>query len=147
RGRTTTTTHRPPIMSPILACITTVTRLAWLCCLGIIISGTVHATTINPSVQQCNGSKDLVFVAHLDDDLLFMNPDIAATINDGGCVLTVYLTASDRGRGEEYMRGRERGVRAAYAYLANASDLWTEDTAAVGAYHLARFTLTGNASI
>jgi hypothetical protein len=66
-----------------------------------------------PTLAQCNGIKDLAFVAHLDDDLLFMNPDIGDNINAGGCVHVVYLTASERGEGEGYMLGRERGVRAA----------------------------------
>ena len=30
-----------------------------------------------PTLAQCNGIKDLAVVAHLDDDLLFMNPDLS----------------------------------------------------------------------
>ena len=45
-----------------------------------------------------------------------MNPDIASNIEAGGCVRLVYLTASDAGEGDGYMLGRERGVRAAYAW-------------------------------
>ena len=77
-----------------------------------------------PTLAQCHGIKDLAFVAHLDDDLLFMNPDIASNIEAGGCVRLVYLTASDAGDD-----CRERGVRAAYAYMAHQPDEWTEDTA------------------
>src|SRR5690606_24661843 len=54
---------------------------------------------------------------------------------------------SERGEGEKYMLGRERGVRAAYAYMARQPDTWTEGTVGVGAYHLARFTLQGNPRI
>ncbi|OZI64749.1 PIG-L family deacetylase [Bordetella genomosp. 4] len=97
-----------------------------------------------PSLSECHGVKDLTFVAHLDDDLLFMNPDIASNIQAGACVQVVYLTASDAGEGEGYMLGRERGVRAAYAYMAKQPDLWKEDTVQVGTYHIARFTLQGN---
>lgn len=99
------------------------------------------------SLAECHGIRDLAFVAHLDDDLLFMNPDIASNIQAGGCVRIVYLTASERGEGEKYMLGRERGVRAAYAYMARQPDTWTEGTVGVGAYHLARFTLQGNPRI
>ena len=88
--------------------------------------------------------QDLAFVAHLDDDLLFMNPDIASNIEAGGCVRLVYLTASDAGEGDGYMLGRERGVRAAYAYMAHQPDEWTEDTAVAGGHTIARFTLKGN---
>ena len=56
----------------------------------------------------------------------------------------VYLTASDAGEGEGYMLGRERGVRAAYAYMAHQPDAWKEDTGIVAGRQIARFTLTGN---
>ena len=97
-----------------------------------------------PTLAQCHGIKDLAFVAHLDDDLLFMNPDIASNVEAGGCVRLVYLTASDAGEGDGYMLGRERGVRAAYAYMAHQPDEWTEDTAVAGGHTIARFTLKGN---
>ncbi|RTZ47986.1 PIG-L family deacetylase [Candidimonas sp. SYP-B2681] len=93
---------------------------------------------------QCNGIKDLVFVPHQDDDLLFMNPDISSSIDAGGCVQVVYLTASERGEGEGYMLGRERGVRASYAYMAQEPNIWTEDFHTTGSRRLARFTLNGN---
>jgi len=102
------------------------------------------ASAAAPTLAECHGIKDLAFVAHLDDDLLFMNPDIASNIQAGGCVQVVYLTASDAGEGEGYMLGRERGVRAAYAYMARQPDLWKEDTVQVGTYHVARFALQGN---
>lgn len=97
-----------------------------------------------PTLAQCNGIKDLAFVAHLDDDLLFMNPDIASNIAAGGCVRVVYLTASDAGEGDTYMLGRERGVRAAYAYMARQPDLWKESAGHAGQRQIARFTLSGN---
>ncbi|SHH86412.1 GlcNAc-PI de-N-acetylase [Pollutimonas bauzanensis] len=97
-----------------------------------------------PSLIQCHGMKDLVFVPHQDDDLLFMNPDIGSTIDAGGCVQVVYLTASERGEGEGYMLGRERGVRAAYAYMAQEPNIWAEGYATIGTRRLARFTLNGN---
>jgi len=117
--------------------------LPWLACLALC-AGATRAAPPAPPLGECHGIKDLAFVAHLDDDLLFMNPDIAANIGAGGCVQVVYLTASDAGEGERYMLGRERGVRAAYAYMAGQPDLWKEDTVEVGAYHIARFVLQGN---
>src|SRR5690606_30508330 len=89
----------------------------------------------------CHQIRDLVFVAHMDDDLLFMNPDLADTVRDGGCLQLVYLTASDRGEGAPYMLGRERGIQAAYALAAGARDSWREDVLTVDGRRLARFTL------
>ncbi|CAM4046325.1 PIG-L family deacetylase [Bordetella tumulicola] len=124
-------------------------RLALAYFIGLMFAATaLGAPTLvvppPPSLIECQGVKDLTFVAHLDDDLLFMNPDIASNIQAGACVQVVYLTASDAGEGEGYMLGRERGVRAAYAYMAKQPDLWKEDMVQVGTYHIARFTLQGN---
>lgn len=116
--------------------------LSWLCTL-MLASGAA-ASQAEPSLTQCNGVKDLVFVAHMDDDLLFMNPDISATIGAQGCLKTVYLTASDRGEGEGYMLGRERGVQAAYAYIARTPNHWTESIDTIGSRRLAQFTLNGD---
>lgn len=116
--------------------------LVWFC--ALVLTGGIGTSWAGPSLLLCNGIKDLIFVPHEDDDLLFMNPDIASTIEAGGCVQVVYLTAAERGEGETYMLGRERGVRAAYAYMAHAVNIWSEDFAAIGTRHLARFTLNGN---
>jgi len=124
--------------------------LPWLAALVAACAGAAPASPVltgapgSPTLFECHGIKDLAFVAHLDDDLLFMNPDIASNIEAGGCVRVVYLTASDAGEGESYMLGRERGVRAAYAYMARQPDLWKDDTVQVDSYHIARFTLQGN---
>lgn len=119
--------------------------LIWLCAL-VLASGATAAHAA-PSLAECNGIKDLVFVAHMDDDLLFMNPDIGATISAQGCLRVVYLTASDRGEGEGYMLGRERGIQAAYAYIARVPNRWTEGVDSVHAHRLARFTLDHNPRI
>lgn len=119
-----------------------------ICLSTLILASSVATSRADPTLAQCNGVKDLVFVAHMDDDLLFMNPDIGTTIAAQGCLKTVYLTASDRGEGEGYMLGRERGVQAAYAYLAHAPNHWAEAVytvhTPVNTHRLARFTLKGD---
>ncbi|HEY9572156.1 MAG TPA: PIG-L family deacetylase, partial [Pusillimonas sp.] len=121
----------------------------WLMALcGVLaLAGGPTASWAGPALSQCNGIKDLVFVPHQDDDLLFMNPDIESAIDAGGCVQVVYLTASERGEGEPYMLGRERGVRAAYAYMAQVADQWTQDSVAVGKRTIIRYTLIANPRI
>src|SRR3546814_11271638 len=76
-----------------------------------------------------------------------MNPDFESAIDAGGCVQVVYLTASERGEGEPYMLGRERGVRAAYAYMAQVADQWTPDSVAVGKRTIIRYPLIANPRI
>lgn len=39
----------------------------------------------------------MTIVAHTDDDLLFMNPDIATSIAEGNVATTVFVTAGDAG--------------------------------------------------
>ncbi|KAG1442332.1 hypothetical protein G6F57_018436 [Rhizopus arrhizus] len=73
-----------------------------------------------------------------------MTPDIASNIEAGGCVRVIYLTASDAGEGDGYMLGRERGIRAAYAYMAHKPDQWKEDAGMAGGRAIARFTLQDN---
>lgn len=101
----------------------------------------------SPDLARCAGIKDLVVVAHQDDDLLFMNPDIAASIRAGGCVRVVYLTAAERNAGNGYMLSRERGVRAAYSHMAGQADIWRQGIAAIGAYQITYFTLLGDPRI
>ncbi|MEU4031959.1 ricin-type beta-trefoil lectin domain protein [Streptomyces anulatus] len=76
---------------------------------------------------QCRGT--FVGVAHPDDDLFFLNPEIRQTIRAGCPVDTVYLTAGDDGKKDrrkalEYAGRREYGVRAAYAETAEAANSW-----------------------
>ncbi|WP_371640470.1 PIG-L family deacetylase [Streptomyces virginiae] len=77
----------------------------------------------------------LQVVAHPDDDLFFMNPDLSRSISTGIKVTTVYLTSGESdGRNEAhsphlqdaagpadraaYAEARQNGIRAAYAQMA-----------------------------
>jgi len=69
----------------------------------------------------------LSFVAHPDDDLLFMNPDIASDVQAGQPTWVVYLTAGnlDAGPGGmPYADQRIQGLRAAYARAAQVESVW-----------------------
>ncbi len=72
----------------------------------------------------CARGITLQIVAHQDDDLLFMNPDVSASIKDGRCMRTVYLTAGDAGEGINYWGGREQGAMAAYAQMYGVPNVW-----------------------
>ncbi len=69
-------------------------------------------------------SRDLVIVAHLDDDLLFMNPDILTSIRDGNTVRTIYIIAMIAADDGDYWHNRENGVKAAYAFMAGMRNQW-----------------------
>ncbi|MDB5181745.1 MAG: hypothetical protein JWP13_508 [Candidatus Saccharibacteria bacterium] len=71
-------------------------------------------------------STSLNVVAHQDDDLLFMNPDVANDIKAGNCIRTVYVTAGDAGEAANYWSSRENGAKAAYAAMYGVESKWHE---------------------
>jgi LmbE family N-acetylglucosaminyl deacetylase len=69
----------------------------------------------------------LSLVAHPDDDLLFLNPDIASDIQADRATWIAYLTAGNLDPGPdgmEYADQRIEGLRAAYARAAKVADDW-----------------------
>ena len=71
--------------------------------------------------------RDLYVVAHQDDDLLFMSPNLLTSIASRNTVKTIYLTAGDGNKEKEdptFWKRREAGVEAAYAKMANVADDW-----------------------
>jgi LmbE family N-acetylglucosaminyl deacetylase len=89
---------------------------------------TVVPTTLSTlPAPTCTGKTSLSFVAHEDDDLLFMNPDHLHVLHSGGCLRTVYLTAGDDGLRSTYWLGREKGAEAAYdSMVGRGPSLWLE---------------------
>lgn len=67
----------------------------------------------------------LYVVAHQDDDLTLMNPDMLHDLATGASVRTVYLTSGDAGfTCAAYTAGRERGIQVGYATLLGVPDEW-----------------------
>lgn len=99
-------------------------------CFGVILpSRRDSARTL--AARPAASERFLQVVAHADDDLLFMSPDLYGSVAWGAPTATVYLTGGESAAGlddhrdaRRYARQREDGVRAAYAYLAGEPDLW-----------------------
>lgn len=89
----------------------------------------------------CTG-RTMSFVAHEDDDLLFLSPSLLRELESGRCMRTVFLTAGDDGKSQAYWSMREEGVEAAYAEMAGVADSWTTGTLTVAGHTLALRTLT-----
>jgi LmbE family N-acetylglucosaminyl deacetylase len=88
---------------------------------------TVVPTSLSDLVHTtCEGPTIMNIVAHEDDDLLFMNPDLIHDIKDGHCVRSVYLTAGDSGHDQFYWQDREKGSQAAYTAMAGSDSLWVQ---------------------
>src|SRR5580765_2542047 len=67
-------------------------------------------------------TEDLVVVAHQDDDLLFMQPDVIEAVQAGTGVTNVYVTAGNSTKGSDYAEQRYAGLREAYGAAANDHD-------------------------
>ncbi|RRO16657.1 hypothetical protein EIL87_12595 [Saccharopolyspora rhizosphaerae] len=78
-------------------------------------------------------------VAHPDDDLLFMNPDLAEGLRSGRQTTGIYLTAgeADVSNKARYGAARQEGTRAAYAEMVRKPNDWVRGTIPVGRGRLA----------
>jgi len=94
-------------------------------------TGTVTGSSTGTSTGTTSGgieprpSSHVVVVAHQDDDLLFINPDLKRAIDRGEPLLTAYLTSGNAGMGMTYVTEREMGIKSAYAFMAGAPNSWT----------------------
>ncbi|MEV0264695.1 ricin-type beta-trefoil lectin domain protein [Streptomyces sp. NPDC050617] len=81
-------------------------------------------------------------MAHQDDDLLFMSPDLEKDYQRGNCLKIVYLTAGDGGEGALFYESREDGVRAAYSLLAGVPDAWQNERVRLDGHRIRTSRLT-----
>lgn len=91
--------------------------LSFVVCSGAVFASFVFAPFSplrNAFAAGCSLGSTLNVVAHEDDDLLFLSPDLLHNIQAGRCVRTVFVTAGDSGAGAGYWQGREAGSKAAY---------------------------------
>lgn len=86
----------------------------------------------------CNQPTIMNFVAHQDDDLLFMNPDLLHDVQANHCIRTVYFTAGDAGSNAAYWLGRQKAAEAAYdSMLGKPNQIWIEKVVKLSTGHFA----------
>lgn len=95
----------------------------------------------------CRAGTVMLVVAHPDDDLLFLSPDLLHDIQRGECVRTVYLTAGNANRGASYWQRREAGERAAYAQMAAVPNAWTRSDAGLPGHPIPVYALASRPGI
>jgi LmbE family N-acetylglucosaminyl deacetylase len=86
----------------------------------------------------------LYIVAHPDDDLLFLSPDLIADVTKKSpedCFTVVFVTSGDAGKGDQYAAGREKGIRTAYGNLivcdgSGGSQDWNRSTGGEPDHHI-----------
>jgi GlcNAc-PI de-N-acetylase len=135
--------------------------------LGVLVGiriASVHGATLSVRVVEagssaplsgCARGKTLNIVAHEDDDLLFLSPDLIRDIHGGKCVRTIFVTAGDAAdnvggnayQRKRYWQDRERGNRAAYALMAGVKDSWKESHIRVDGHRIVMFTLAADPKI
>jgi hypothetical protein len=69
-------------------------------------------------------SADVTFVAHQDDDLLFMQPDLLEIVEARSGLTNVYVTAGNGNSGIDKADRRYRGLMEAYAEAADLEPAW-----------------------
>lgn len=74
----------------------------------------------------CSAGTLVTVVAHLDDDLLFVDPAISERLDAGWCITVVHLIGGANGANFAYVQTRERASRLAYARMAGVPDEWIE---------------------
>lgn len=92
------------------------------------------------AAASCTGGS-LNVVAHQDDDLIFLNPDILNDVRAGVCVHTVFVTAGDAGNSLSDALNREKAPLAAYAQMAGVTNRWTESDAGIAGRSIRTYTL------
>ncbi len=82
-------------------------------------------------------SRYVQVIAHPDDDIIFMNPDLIAGIRAGHPTTGIYLTAgeTDKPDAATYAAQRQAGTRAAYARMAGAANDWRAERLDVDRRH------------
>ncbi|HSX39747.1 MAG TPA: PIG-L family deacetylase [Candidatus Saccharimonadales bacterium] len=103
-------------------------------------ANTAFATT-------CTSGTTLNVVAHPDDDILFLNPDINHEIANGKCLITAYTTAGDGNLGQQYWSTRMQGVEAAYAQMSGVSNSWSDSYITINGHSVSVSTLNNNSKI
>ncbi|KAE8356865.1 putative deacetylase LmbE-like domain-containing protein [Aspergillus coremiiformis] len=94
-----------------------------------------------------SAAQTLNFVAHQDDDLLFLSPDLLGEVRSGRDVRTVFLTAGDAGNGEAYWTSRQAGSLAAYAQMVGVANDWIEGDAGIQGYDIPVYSLAAKPQI
>ncbi|MFA3842868.1 ricin-type beta-trefoil lectin domain protein [Streptomyces aureus] len=94
--------------------------------------------------------REMIGVAHEDDDLLFINPQIQLLVTQKCPISVVYLTTGDAGHSfvrNLYAKSREAGVVASYARMANVGEGAWKTAIEANGHAVTSYTLRGRPNI
>ncbi len=115
--------------------------------MAVVVLALVPVVAVAADPAPCPGGTTLHVVAHQDDDLLFLSPDLHTALQEWGCSWTVVLTAGDAGAGAAYWTSRELGIQAAYADLLGVPDVWDTTTAQLANHPVLTRTLRARPTV
>lgn len=118
-------------------------------CAGLV------GTAATPAHAAWRPPEYMQIIAHPDDDLLFMAPDLSHDIAHGAGVTTVVLTSGEGHAGIwpdthsalAYVADRRQGLEAAYAQMAGVGDVWRTTAVRSGRVTIELRTLTARPEI
>ncbi|HEY0988656.1 MAG TPA: PIG-L family deacetylase [Kofleriaceae bacterium] len=93
----------------------------WLCSV-VALAASACGDNLFPDSEPIVAATDLAIVAHQDDDLLFMQPDLYDAVKRGTGVTNVYVTAGNGRHGRDFSERRYDGLMTAYSAIAGAND-------------------------
>ena len=114
---------------------------------AVPLSALIAFNPVRTALAAAAAGPTLNIVAHEDDDLLFLSPDLLHAIQGGGKVRTIFVTAGDAGNGSSYWTGRQNGMLAAYAQMAGVSNSWTQADAGISGHPMPLYTLSAASAI
>jgi len=76
---------------------------------------------VGPSLEHAD---TMFFVAHSDDDMIFMQPELLDALQGGGSVATVYFVLGDPDKGWWHAQDMLKASRTAYAGIVGSSSDW-----------------------
>ena len=97
---------------------------------GLVPLGVVSSCGRAPAPPPPPAPSHVQVVAHPDDDILFMNPDLSGGIRRHEATTSIYLTGGESSLPDpqRYVTQRQDGTRAAFARMAAAPDDWQRTT-------------------
>lgn len=113
----------------------------------VVAGGGMTATSRALAATTCAAGTTMNVVAHQDDDLLFLSPDLLKDVQADRCVRTVFLTAGDDNRDQTYWRARETGILTAYATMAGVANAWSTSDAGVAGHPIVVRTLVARPNV
>ncbi|WP_454824671.1 PIG-L family deacetylase [Paraburkholderia xenovorans] len=103
-------------------------RDSFIACFALFVFAFLPASA---HAADCGAGTLVTVVAHLDDDLLFVDPAISERLDAGWCITTVHLIGGANGADFAYVQTRERASRLAYARMAGVPDEWLESNVTI----------------